>query len=55
MIRIHDSYDMHSIFQPGFPGLLESIYVQEKMTEKLMPDVYISFVRNLHHPSMRGS
>lgn len=46
MIRIHDSYDMHSIFQPGFPGLLESIYVQEKMTEKLMPDVYASFVRN---------
>ena len=44
MIRIHDAYDMHSIFSPGFPGLLESIYVQERLTEKLMPDVHASFV-----------
>ncbi|KIO27898.1 hypothetical protein M407DRAFT_72470 [Tulasnella calospora MUT 4182] len=47
LVRIHDSYDMHSIFSPGFPGLLESIYVQEKLTEKLMPDVYNSFKKHM--------
>lgn len=48
MIRLHDSYDMHSVFSPGFPGLLESIYVQERLTEKLMPDVFAAFVRDLN-------
>lgn len=47
LVRIHDFYDMHSIFAPGFPGLLESIYVQEKLTEKLMPDVYNSFKKHM--------
>ncbi|KAG8897656.1 hypothetical protein FRB99_008005 [Tulasnella sp. 403] len=47
MVRIHDNYDMHSIFSPGFPGLLESIYVQERLTEKLMPDVYASFKKHM--------
>lgn len=36
---------MHSIFQPGFPGMLEGIYVQERLIERFMPDVYQSFVR----------
>lgn len=35
---------MHSIFAPGFPGLLEVFYVQERLMEWLMPDVYRSFV-----------
>jgi hypothetical protein len=30
---------------PGFPGLLETIYVQERMIELLMPDVFTAFVR----------
>ncbi|KAG8977962.1 hypothetical protein FRB90_008652 [Tulasnella sp. 427] len=47
LVRIHDSYDMHSVFAPGFPGLLESIYVQEKLMEKLMPDVYNSFKKHM--------
>lgn len=36
---------MHTIFQPGFPGLLEAIYIQERLIEMLMPAVYKSFVR----------
>jgi USP6 N-terminal-like protein len=44
MIRLHDVYEMHSIFKPGFPGLLEGFYVQEKLIEYLMPTVYTSFV-----------
>lgn len=35
---------MHSIFAPGFPGLLEAFYVQERLIEYLMPDLYKSFV-----------
>ncbi|KAF8323733.1 RabGAP/TBC [Clavulina sp. PMI_390] len=44
MVHIHDEYKMHTVFQPGFPGLLEAIYVQERLMEKLMPAVYQSFV-----------
>jgi len=47
LIRIHDQYDMHSVFKPGFPGLLESIYVQERLLEILMPEVYKSFQRHM--------
>lgn len=44
MVRLHDQYNMHGIFAPGFPGLLESFYVQERLMEAIMPDVYQSFV-----------
>ncbi|KAG8967968.1 hypothetical protein FRC03_008989 [Tulasnella sp. 419] len=47
MVRIHDSYDMHAIFSPGFPGLLENIYLQERLVERLLPDVYASFKKHL--------
>ncbi|GAB1525651.1 Rab-GTPase-TBC domain protein [Rhizoctonia solani] len=40
LVRLHDEYEMHTIFQPGFPGLLESIYVQERLIERIMPGVY---------------
>lgn len=43
LVRLHDSYAMHTIFSPGFPGLLEAIYVQERITEHMMPDVYAAF------------
>lgn len=45
LVRLHDLYDMHGIFAPGFPGLLETFYVQERMLESIMPDVYDAFVR----------
>ncbi|KAI0714853.1 rab-GTPase-TBC domain-containing protein [Earliella scabrosa] len=47
LVRLHDSYSMHSIFSPGFPGLLEAIYVQERLTEKMLPAVYASFKKHM--------
>ena len=35
---------MHEIFNPGFPGLLEALYVQERILERMMPSVYDVFV-----------
>jgi USP6 N-terminal-like protein len=43
LVRLHDKYSMHSIFSPGFPGLLEAIFVQEQLTQHLMPAVYDAF------------
>ncbi len=40
LVHLHDAYHMHDIFSPGFPGLLESIYVQERTMEEMMPAVY---------------
>jgi len=47
LVRIHDAYSMHDIFSPGFPGLLEAIYVQERITEQTMPDVYAAFKKHM--------
>ncbi|KAJ7687356.1 rab-GTPase-TBC domain-containing protein [Mycena rosella] len=46
LVRLHDAYAMHAIFSPGFPGLLEAIYVQERITEQMMPDVYAAFQKH---------
>ena len=54
LVHLHDSYAMHSIFSPGFPGLLESIYVQERVMERMMPDVYASFVSAWRFPCARA-
>ncbi|KAF9013618.1 hypothetical protein BDZ89DRAFT_1077017 [Hymenopellis radicata] len=35
------------IFSPGFPGLLEAIYVQERITQEMMPDVYAAFKKHM--------
>ena len=47
LVRLHDSYSMHSIFSPGFPGLLEAIYVQERLTEQMLPAVYGAFKKHM--------
>ncbi|KAG8688107.1 hypothetical protein FRC08_011617 [Ceratobasidium sp. 394] len=47
LVRLHDEYEMHTIFQPGFPGLLESIYVQERLVERIMPGVYQSLSKHM--------
>ncbi|KAI0354617.1 RabGAP/TBC [Trametes cingulata] len=47
LVRLHDSYNMHSIFSPGFPGLLEAIYVQERLTEQMLPAVYAAFRKHM--------
>jgi hypothetical protein len=35
---------MHATFAPGFPGLLEAFYVQEKVMQRMLPGVYAVFV-----------
>lgn len=47
LVRLHDAYSMHQIFSPGFPGLLEAIYVQERIMEQMMPDVYAAFKKHM--------
>ncbi|KAG9077411.1 hypothetical protein FRC06_008923 [Ceratobasidium sp. 370] len=47
LVRLHDEYEMHTIFQPGFPGLLESIYVQERLVERIMPGVYQALSKHM--------
>jgi len=47
LVQLHDAYHMHDIFSPGFPGLLESIYVQERITEQLMPAAYAAFKKHI--------
>ena len=44
LVALHDAYSMHTIFAPGFPGLLEAIYVQERIMERMIPAVYSAFV-----------
>ncbi|KAH9056975.1 RabGAP/TBC [Lactarius vividus] len=46
LVHLHDAYHMHDIFSPGFPGLLESIYVQERIIEEMMPAVYMAFKKH---------
>ncbi|KLT38608.1 RabGAP/TBC [Cutaneotrichosporon oleaginosum] len=55
MVRLHDLYDMHGMFAPGFPGLLETFYVQERLMESILPDVYMSFKRNMISSSAWGA
>ena len=43
LVQLHDKYRMHTIFSPGFPGLLESIFVQERLMQEMMPNVYAAF------------
>lgn len=45
MVYLHDSYDMHTIFKPGFPGMMECFHAQEKLVKLLMPEVAEVFVR----------
>lgn len=47
LVRIHDAYAMHDVFSPGFPGLLEAIYVQERLMEQMMPGVYAAFKKHM--------
>lgn len=44
LVRLHDHYGMHEIFSPGFPGMLEAFYVQERLIESMMPEVYATLV-----------
>jgi hypothetical protein len=45
LVRLFDQYQLRHIFEPGFPGLVETFYVQERLVELFMPDVHQAFVR----------
>lgn len=47
LVRLHDTYAMHAIFAPGFPGLLEAIYLQERIMQRSMPLVYDAFKKHM--------
>lgn len=47
LVHLHDSYDMHRFFSPGFPGLLEAIYVQERLMEQMIPAVFAAFKKHM--------
>lgn len=44
LARLFDQYRLSHIFAPGFPGLHEAFYVQERLVELLMPAVHAAFV-----------
>ena len=46
---------MEATFAPGFPGLLEAFYVQEKIMQRMVPGIYAVFVSgaySLHDASL---
>lgn len=47
MVRLFDQYNLRHIFEPGFPGLVEAFYVQERLVEYILPDVHQAFVRSV--------
>ena len=47
LVILHDAYHLHTVFNPGFPGMLEAIYVQERLVESTMPAVYAAFRRHM--------
>ncbi|GAA5867012.1 hypothetical protein JCM8547_008408 [Rhodosporidiobolus lusitaniae] len=46
LCRLFDQYQLGHIFAPGFPGLVEAFYVQERLVELLMPDVHAAFAEH---------
>ncbi|TFK42048.1 rab-GTPase-TBC domain-containing protein [Crucibulum laeve] len=46
LVRLHDAYNLHAVFNHGFPGMLEAIYVQERIMEQMMPDVFAAFKKH---------
>ncbi|BGP16983.1 hypothetical protein JCM10213_007429 [Rhodosporidiobolus nylandii] len=46
LCRLFDQYQLGHIFAPGFPGLVECFYVQERLVEMLMPDVHAAFAEH---------
>ncbi|KAH9486452.1 TBC domain-containing protein [Psilocybe cubensis] len=47
LVILHDSYKLHDVFNAGFPGMLEAIYVQERIMALTMPAVYEAFRKNM--------
>ncbi|KAF9566965.1 RabGAP/TBC [Agrocybe pediades] len=47
LVILHDSYKLHDVFNAGFPGMLEAIYVQERIMQMTMPTVYDAFKKHM--------
>jgi len=47
LVILHGAYKLHDVFNPGFPGMLEAIYVQERIMESMMPAVYAAFKKHM--------
>lgn len=44
LVSLHDSptkFDLHSVFYPGFPGLMEQFHVQEHLMRLLLPPDFL--------------
>ncbi|CDS01918.1 hypothetical protein [Sporisorium scitamineum] len=39
MVTMHNHLSLHSTFSPGFPGLVENLYVQDQLLRKYMPQI----------------
>ena len=46
LVLLHDAYKLHTVFDAGFPGMLEAIYVQERVMALMMPTVYAACARH---------
>ncbi|WFD35108.1 hypothetical protein MCUN1_001957 [Malassezia cuniculi] len=39
LVQLHDDYMFHEFFRPGFPGLREMFYIQQRLTSTLLPQL----------------
>jgi hypothetical protein len=39
LVHMFEKCNLHDLFIPGFPALLESFYIQERLIEKHLPKV----------------
>ncbi|CAG8521058.1 7723_t:CDS:2 [Paraglomus brasilianum] len=44
LIKLFNRYNLHHLFVPGFPALLESFYVQEQLMNTYIPKIFAHFV-----------
>ncbi|SPO28919.1 related to GYP5 - GTPase-activating protein for Ypt Proteins [Ustilago trichophora] len=43
MVLMHNHLNLHSTFSPGFPGLVENLFVQDQLLRKYMPELATVF------------
>lgn len=43
MVLLHNHLSLHSTFSPGFPGLVENLFVQDKLLRTFMPELAAVF------------
>ncbi|GAK68265.1 rabGAP/TBC [Moesziomyces antarcticus] len=39
MVAMHNHVNLHTTFSPGFPGLVENLFVQDQLLRKYMPEI----------------